>query len=102
MPPGEHDASAVHALHDPLSQTSLVPQAAPFGTLPVATHVAWPVEQEIAPTVHRLPVEHATPDVHALHVPPLQTYGHGEPLLSHVPPALHFCGWRSLHWLVII
>jgi hypothetical protein len=64
---GVHATPAVHALHAPLSQTSLVPQLVPFAaSLPVSLQTETPVEQLVEPAWQLLSVGvQATPDVHA-------------------------------------
>jgi hypothetical protein len=49
LPPGLHPTFAVHATHDPLSQTMFVPHDVPLATLPVELHVGVPVEQLVVP-----------------------------------------------------
>jgi hypothetical protein len=82
---GVHDAPVVHALHDPLSQTSFVPHEVPLETLvPVSVHTATPVVHEIVPVWQLLAGVHAVPDGHDPHVPLSQTspLPHGVPLAT--------------------
>jgi hypothetical protein len=73
---GEHDMPTTQSvLHEPLLQTPLVPQAVPFGALPLATQVDVPVAHEVVPVRQGLAGWQLTPDVQALHVPLLQTAG---------------------------
>jgi hypothetical protein len=68
------------------------PPHVPSCHTPLALHVCVLVPQ----------FPHATgflsPGLHMpVHPPPLQTYEHEVPLLSQVPPSLHFCGCMLLH-----
>ncbi len=79
---GVHTAPVVHALHEPLSHTSLVPHVVPLtASLPVSVHVETPVEHDVVPVWHGLIGVHDTPAVQALHVPLSHTR-----LLPHVVP----------------
>jgi hypothetical protein len=66
---------AVQATQAPPLQTWFAPQLVPFVSgVVVATHVWLPVAHEVAPVWHGSgSVPQATPDVQAVHVPPLQT-----------------------------
>jgi hypothetical protein len=67
---GVHDTPAVHALHVPLSHTSLVPHAVPFARLvPVSLHTGTPVVHDVVPVWQLLAGVHIAPVVHALQVP---------------------------------
>jgi hypothetical protein len=82
----------VHALHEPLSQTSLVPHEVPLATLlPVSVHVDTPVEHDVVPVWHTFAGVHATPAVHELHVPLSHTslVPHEVPLAASLPVSVH-------------
>jgi hypothetical protein len=79
---GVHVLPAVHAMHVPLLQTSLLPQVVPFlAFIPVSVHWGVPVLQSVVPVwqafvgVHDAPVMHASPPT-----PP-------SPEVASVPPA---------------
>jgi hypothetical protein len=75
------------APHAPFSHVPVVPHVVPLATVLAKTHSCWPVEQEVAPFVHGLPVEHAEPAVHATQDPPSQTsfVPHDRPLAALLP-----------------
>jgi hypothetical protein len=82
---GEHGVPAVHAVHEPLLQTSFVPQGVPLVAFVALTHVVDPVEHETVPTWHTFPPGlHDAPAVHAPHCPALQTWlvPHGVPFAA--------------------
>ena len=59
-----------HALHAPLSQTSLVPHTVPFGAcVPVSVHVGVLPEQSRVPVSHALAGVHGDESAHALQTP---------------------------------
>ncbi len=67
---------AVHAVHAPPLQTASVPQVVPFAFAAPSTQTDVPVEHEVVPSWQSgsgFAVQ-ATPAVHAVHVPPLQTW----------------------------
>lgn len=75
LPPGLQATFAVHATHAPPMQTSLVPHAVPSATLVALVHVDVPVEHEVVPVWHTLPLGlQAALAVHAPHWPLLQTW----------------------------
>jgi hypothetical protein len=81
-------APAVHAVHAPLSHTWFVPQVMPFALLPLDTQTDVPVEHDVWPARQTLPPGlHATPAVHAVHVPPLHTW-----LVPHDVPSVTLVG----------
>jgi len=102
-----HGALLVQAMHAPALHTMPVPQTVPLGALPVSTHVAWPVAQEIEPVLHTEEPPHAAPaspaqvnrhcvPSHVGAAPGGAVHGvHDDPqvatdvLLTHVP--LHSC-----------
>jgi hypothetical protein len=91
LPPGLHAAPVEQAAHVPPLQTSLVPHGVPFATLPVAAHVAVPVEHDVVPAAHGFPPgAHDAPAVHATQAPPLQTKfcPHDVPSAAFVPVSL--------------
>jgi hypothetical protein len=90
FPPGLQEDPDVQATHDPLLQTMLVPHAVPLATFTGSAHVDEPDEQDVIPLWHGLPPGlHATPAVHATHVPPLQTMfaPHAAPFGAFATPA---------------
>jgi hypothetical protein len=61
----------LHATHEPPEQTMLVPQLAPFESVPVAVHTGEPVEQATLPVWQALPPGmQLAPTVHAVQTPP--------------------------------
>jgi hypothetical protein len=84
-----HDAPGEHATHVPLPLHTPPGHDAPAPTLPDVVHTGPPLEHEIDPVVHGLPVLHDAPGEHATHVPlPLHTPpGHDVPAarLPEVP-----------------
>jgi hypothetical protein len=71
---GVHDRPAVHAVHVPLSQTSLVPHEVPLGALvPWSAHVMLG-EQLIVPLWHTFVGVQEVPAVHDVHEPLSQTW----------------------------
>lgn len=71
---GVQVAPFVHALHDPLSQTALVPQLVPLATCdPVSVHTGVPLEHESVPVSHTLLGVQAVPFWHMVHAPLSQT-----------------------------
>jgi hypothetical protein len=86
-----HATFAVHALQEPLSQTSLVPHVVPFvRLLPVSLQTDTPVEHDVDPVWHGLTGVHAAFAVHALQEPLSQTalVPHVVPLARLVPVSL--------------
>jgi hypothetical protein len=88
---GVHDRPAEHALQLPRSQTLLVPQPVPFGTLPDDTQRGAPVEQSMTPVLHRFDGEHVPPAAQVLHEPLSQTWlaPHGDPFGSLALVSVH-------------
>jgi hypothetical protein len=85
---GVHGAPALHAVHDPFSQTFVppsVPHAVPLGTLPVGGHWDTPVEHDVTPVWHELAV-HGVPAVQGEQVPLLQTSETPASLVPHDVP----------------
>jgi hypothetical protein len=71
---GTQDAPTVHALHEPLSQTALVPHIVPLATCELESlHTATPVEQLVVPLSQGLAGMHAAPWLQALQVPSSHT-----------------------------
>ena len=65
----------MQALHVPPPQTWLEPQVVPLGTAaPVSVQIGLPLPQAIAPTWHGFAGAQACPVLHAVHVPPPQTW----------------------------
>lgn len=84
--PGVHEAPWVHATHDPLSQTMLVPQAAPLARfVPWSAQVDAPVAHDVSPLWHALLGVHAVPAVQLTHDPAEQTW-----LVPHAVPSAAF------------
>ena len=81
---------AVHAVHVPLSQTSLVPHEVPFATfIPLSVHTGTPPGQEMVPVWHGLAGGQAAPAMHVPQTPPMQDPpGHVVPS-GRLPVALH-------------
>jgi hypothetical protein len=71
--------------------TMLVPHVPPTVTLPLATHVEAPVEQDVVPVLQEFDGGHDRPAVHAVQAPPLQTRlaPHDVPSASDVLESLH-------------
>jgi hypothetical protein len=89
---GVHAAPVVHALHDPLSHTLLLPHVAPLArSVPRSVHVETPVEHEVVPLWQGLAGVHVKPAVHALQVPLSHTslVPHEVPLAALVPSSTH-------------
>ena len=89
---GVHTEFAVQATQAcVLLHTMLVPHDPPTATLPLATQVEVPVVQDVVPVLQGLDGEHANPDVHDVHTPPLQTrlVPHAVPSASEVVESLH-------------
>jgi hypothetical protein len=89
---GVQAAPTVHALHDPLSHTWLVPHVVPLAALlPVSAQTDTPVEHDVAPVWHGLLGVHVTPAVHALHVPLSHTWLEPQvvPFARLLPVSLH-------------
>jgi hypothetical protein len=60
-----HEALATQETHDPLSQTSFVPQAVPLATLPVDAQIATPEVHDVVPSWQVLPAGvQAAPGLH--------------------------------------
>jgi hypothetical protein len=79
---GVHAAFSVHALHVPLSHTSLTPHVVPFvAGIPVSVQLGVPPEQTMVPRSHALVGVHDAPFEQAAHVPFSQTL-----LVPHVAP----------------
>jgi hypothetical protein len=71
---GVHAAPCVHATHEPLAHTMLLPHEVPSVTcLAVSTQMDVPVEQLVVPWSQALPGVHERPSVHEAHEPSLQT-----------------------------
>ncbi len=71
---GVHAVPAVQATQVPDEQTRFVPQGVPSVTFPLATQMAVPVAQEVAPVLQALSVGvHAVPAVQPTQVPDEQT-----------------------------
>lgn len=101
LPPGLHAAPVEQAAHVPPLQTSLVPHGVPSATLPVAAHVAAPVEHDVVPAAHGFPPgAHDAPAVHATQAPLLQTMfcPHDVPSAAFVPVSLQAIP-PSAHWI---
>ena len=60
------------ATQAPLLHTRPLPQFLPFGAFPDSWHCEVPVEHEVVPVLHGLPVLHDTSGVQGLQVPLLQ------------------------------
>jgi len=89
--PGVQAPPAVQAVHVPLLQTWLVPQAVPFGTFPVSAQTDTPVAHEVAPVRHGFGGWQVAPAVQATQVPLLQTWfvPHATPSARFVPVSVH-------------
>ena len=85
---GVHEAPWVQATHEPLSQTLLVPHAAPLARLvPWSAHVELPVEHDVSPLWQGLLGVQVVPAVQLAHDPPEQTWlvPHEVPSVALVP-----------------
>ncbi len=89
---GVQTAPSVHALHAPLSQTSLVPHVVPLAaSLPLSLQTGTPVVHDVVPVWQLLAGVHAAPTVHGVQVPLSQTsfVPHEVPFATSVPVLLH-------------
>ena len=86
-------ALAVHCVHVPLLQTSLLPHVVPFAAFaPVSTHVEAPVLHDVSPVWHGLAGVQAVPAVQATHDPDaLHTslVAHDVPVVTLTPVSTH-------------
>ena len=87
---GVQEVPFVQALHEPLSQTSLVPHEVPLAMLPLETQTEVPVVQLVTPVWQGAGV-HASPGVHASQVPLSHTplVPHAVPSATLLPVSLH-------------
>ncbi len=80
---GWHDDPVEQATQLPALQTWFAPQGVPSGTLDRPVQVERPVEQEVVPVLHGLPLGlHDAPAVHMAHWPLAQTW-----LVPHAVPS---------------
>ena len=81
-----HDAPWAHEVQPPSLQTMSVPHIEPFCWTPLlSAHVVVPVVHEVVPVWQALLGMQASPEVHPVHVPALQTM-----LVPHVVPSMAF------------
>jgi hypothetical protein len=83
---GLHAVPAVHATHDPLLQTWLVPHVMPFAELPPLMQTDVPDAHDVLPARQTLPPGlHGAFAVHETQLPPLHTW-----LVPHAVPSATF------------
>lgn len=89
---GVHARPAVQAAHAPLLQTMLAPQAVPFGAFDAVSTQLGVALHDVVPVWQTLTGTHATPGVHEVQAPLLQTslVPHGVPSATGVAVSLHW------------